>query len=91
MADSLEEGHYRKEGYYRTFQSGLPRPVPPSSGPHYSGQYPSVRGLFLLFLLAGPAVFISLRMIGSECFCKPLKCTLLHAPHTIRHNYIPLS
>jgi hypothetical protein len=53
MADSLEEGDYRKEGYYGTFQSGLPQPVPPSQGPHYSGQYPSVTGLFLLLLLAG--------------------------------------
>jgi hypothetical protein len=71
MADSLEEGDYRKEAYYGTFQPGLPQPVPPSSGPHYSGQYPSVTGLFLLLLLAGPAVFISLLMIGSECFGKP--------------------
>ncbi|CAK9238700.1 unnamed protein product [Sphagnum troendelagicum] len=44
MADSLEEGDYRKEASYGTFQSGLPQPVPPSSGPHYSGQYPSVTG-----------------------------------------------
>jgi hypothetical protein len=71
MADSLEEGDYRKEVYYGTFQSGLPQPVPPSSGPHYSGQYPSVTGFFLLHLLAGPAVFICFLMIGSECFCKP--------------------
>jgi hypothetical protein len=70
VADSLEEGDYRKEGYYGTFQSGLSQPVPPSSGPDYSGQYPSFTGLFLLLLLAGPAVFISLLMIGSECFCK---------------------
>ncbi len=70
MADSLEEGDYRKEGYYGTFQSGLPQPVPPSQGPHYSGQYPSVTGLFLL-LLAGPVVFTSVLIIGSESFCKP--------------------
>jgi hypothetical protein len=44
MAGSLEEGSggdYRKEGYYGTFQSGVPQPVPPSQSPHY----PSVPGL----------------------------------------------
>ncbi len=44
MAGSLEEGSggdYRKEGYYGTFQSGVPQPVPPSQSPHY----PSATGL----------------------------------------------
>jgi hypothetical protein len=67
MADSLEEGDYRKEAYYGTFQSGLPQPVPPSQGPHYSGQYPSVTGLFLLLLLAGSCCHKDLNMLSFVC------------------------